>query len=57
MQNFSPVVSNLTNTHQKKSSGVDNWYLDEFFEERICGTWTIISYNADNIQLKQMILI
>jgi hypothetical protein len=24
--------------HPKKiSSGVDNWYLDEFFEEFICG--------------------
>jgi hypothetical protein len=22
---------------KKKKSGVDNWYLDEFFEEFICG--------------------
>jgi hypothetical protein len=22
---------------KKKSSGVDNWYLDDFFEEFICG--------------------
>jgi hypothetical protein len=28
--------------HPKKiSSGVDNWYLDEFFEEFICGRWYI----------------
>jgi hypothetical protein len=78
---------------QNKSSGVDNWYRDELFEEFIFGRWyiyleqtiyhlfrpiscwllslaveyhqlwTIISYvtwyssPADNIQLKQMILI
>jgi hypothetical protein len=24
-------------TLKKNSSGVDNWYLDEFFEEFICG--------------------
>jgi hypothetical protein len=24
-------------TPKKKSSGVDNWYLDEFIEEFICG--------------------
>jgi hypothetical protein len=28
--------------HPKKiSSGVDNWYLDEFFEKFICGRWNI----------------
>jgi hypothetical protein len=28
-------------TKEKKSSGVDDWYLDEFFEEFICGRWYI----------------
>jgi hypothetical protein len=28
-------------TPKKISSGVDNWYLDEFFEEFICGRWNI----------------
>jgi hypothetical protein len=26
---------------KKKSSGVDNWYLVDFFEELICGRWYI----------------
>jgi hypothetical protein len=26
---------------KKKSSGVDNWYLDEIFEEFICSRWYI----------------
>jgi hypothetical protein len=26
-------------TQKNISSGVDNWYLDEFFEEFICGRW------------------
>jgi hypothetical protein len=30
-----------TYTKKKKPSGVDNWYLDEFFEEFICGRWYI----------------
>jgi hypothetical protein len=32
------VRAQLERLHPKKiSSGVDNWYLDEFFEEFICG--------------------
>jgi hypothetical protein len=27
--------------HSKKKSGVDNWYLDNFFEEFIFGSWYI----------------
>jgi hypothetical protein len=32
---FSKKKTKITPT--KKTSGVDNWYLDEFFEEFICG--------------------
>jgi hypothetical protein len=55
----------LPHTQNKISSGIDNWYLNEFFAVEFHLLWTIISYNAwysrsniiDCIQPKQMILI
>jgi hypothetical protein len=34
-------VINTFQLYTQKSSRVDNWYLDEFFEEFICGRWYI----------------
>jgi hypothetical protein len=31
------IFLGVYNTPKKISSGVDNWYPDEFFEEFICG--------------------
>jgi hypothetical protein len=47
------TVSTLTHfnisfgTPTKKSSGVDNWYLDEFFEEYLSRADDISSMSAD----------
>jgi hypothetical protein len=39
---FSDVLPTVSfSITKKKSSGVDNWYLVEFFEEFICGRWYI----------------
>jgi hypothetical protein len=41
-QNYILKILNSDIPHPKKiSSGVDNWYLDEFFGESICGRWYI----------------
>jgi hypothetical protein len=34
-------IIRIESTPKKKSSVVDNWYLDDFFEEFICGRWYI----------------
>jgi hypothetical protein len=36
-----PSLSIISSYTQKKSSVVDNWYLDVFFEKFICGRWFI----------------
>jgi hypothetical protein len=39
MKRPNPVFHSYT--QKKKSSGVDNWYLDEFFEEDDIFIWSI----------------
>jgi hypothetical protein len=38
---FKSFSARILSHTKKKSSGVDNWSLDEFFEEFICGRWFI----------------